>query len=95
MFGVDWDAIFPGSASAEHSVELHSGFARELKGFAELCVADSGGKINERLGRNVRGFVEEVDGFLLRIRLLPMGSTARVLLALPALHPTPHLALLL
>src|SRR5579863_8231175 len=50
MLGVNWDAIFPGGAAAEDAVELHAGLSGEFEGLAELCVADAGRQVNERLG---------------------------------------------
>src|ERR1700722_5964964 len=71
LLGVNRNTLFPGGAPAEDTVELHSRFAREFKRFAELRVAYSGRQINERLGGNVRSFVEQVDRFFLAIRFLP------------------------
>jgi hypothetical protein len=42
FFGVDGDAVFPGGAAAEDSVELDARLGGEFEGLVELGVADSG-----------------------------------------------------
>src|SRR5580698_7641495 len=49
LLGVDRDAVLPGGAAAEDSVELHSRLAGEFEGFRELGVAYARGQINKRL----------------------------------------------
>src|SRR5258708_868829 len=70
LLGVDRDTVFPGGASTEDTVELHAGFSRKFERLAEFRVADPSRKINERLGRDIGGLVEQVNGFFLRVRLL-------------------------
>src|SRR5271166_6384092 len=40
VLGVNRDAVLPSRASAQHAVELHSGFARQFQRLAEFRIAD-------------------------------------------------------
>src|SRR5580692_6461720 len=42
LLRIDRNPILPSRASAQHSVELHTGLPRQLQGLAEFRVADSG-----------------------------------------------------
>src|SRR3984885_11966597 len=71
LLRINRDSIFPCRTSAQHAIEFHSRFSCQLQRLAELSIAHTRRKINERLGRNVRRLVEEVNRFLLRICFLP------------------------
>src|SRR5437764_766115 len=64
---VSKNAVLPGCAPAEHSVELDASFAGELEGFAKFRIAHSSGKIDEWLAGHVRCFVKVINRFLLCI----------------------------
>src|SRR5579859_1542805 len=63
LLGIDGDAVLPGRAAAEHTVELHARFAGEFQSLAELGVADPGREINERLGCDAGRLVEVIASF--------------------------------
>src|SRR6266478_8298907 len=67
---VDRNAFLPGRAATEHAVELHTGLTGELERLAEFGVADTGRQVDKWLGCPARRFVEQVNGFLLAVRLL-------------------------
>src|SRR5579864_8783959 len=67
LLGVDGNAVFPGGAAAEDAIELHTRFSGKFQRLAELRVADASREVNEGLGGDAGGFVEEVDGLFLRI----------------------------
>ena len=59
---VDGDAVFPGGATAEDTVELSAGFAAELEGLDEDRVGDAGGEIDEGLVGHGFGVAEVLQG---------------------------------
>ena len=86
LLGVDRNAVLPGGAAAQDAVELHSGFSGQFERLAELRVADAGRQINERLGGDVGGFVEQLDRFFLGVGFL----SAKALRAFDELHVHRH-----
>ena len=63
MLGVDGDAVFPGGAAAEDSVEAGAGFDGQLEGLDEDGVGDAGREIDERLVGHGGGVAEVLQGF--------------------------------
>ncbi len=64
LLGVDGDAVLPGGAAAEDSVEAGAGFDGEFEGFDEDGVGDAGREIDEGLVGHGGGVAEVLQGFL-------------------------------
>jgi hypothetical protein len=63
LLGVDGDAVFPGGAAAEDSVEAGAGFYGELEGFDEDGVGDAGREVDEGFVGHSGGVAEVLQGF--------------------------------
>src|SRR6266702_1187118 len=74
LLGEDGDAVFPGGAAAEDTVEFGAGLAGEFKGLDEDGVGDAGREIDERLVGHAFGVAEVLQSLGASVGLLALES---------------------